>query len=94
MAQRQICVRETVYVPAATPPVPWKKELNLPPAEWFRGEWFSARAEREALEQEVEDDNSTVRKWLKLAAYLITGTMFVGGSLGLYILALLWIGTP
>lgn len=80
--------------PEVTAPVPWTREVNLPPQSLFRGEWYPARLQREAQERATEEDNSTIRKWLKLAAYLITGTLFVGGSLGLYILALMWIGTP
>lgn len=78
----------------ATPPVPWRRELNLPPQEWFRGEWMPARIQREAAESEIENENGVAHKVLKVAAYLITGTLFIGGSLGLYFLALLWIGTP
>lgn len=89
----QIVVRETVQVPV-TPPVPWKRELNMPPAEWFRGEWLPARMQREAEELAVETENSDVRKWLKLAAYTLTGIVFCGGVLGMYMMALAIIGTP
>lgn len=78
----------------ATPPVPWRRELNLPPQEWFRGEWLPARIQREAAESWIENENGMARKVLKLAAYLITGTLFVGGSLGAYLLMLALIGTP
>lgn len=87
----QIVVRETVQV-TANPPVPWRRELNMPPQEWFRGEWLPARIQREAQEQEIEDENGFARKLLKFAAYIITGTVFIGGSLGLYFLALVTIG--
>lgn len=76
------------------PPVPWRRELNLPPQEWFRGEWMPARIQREAEEMAVETENSDFRKWLHLAAYLITGTFFVGGSIGAFLLVLSLIGTP
>ena len=88
-----VIIRETVQVPA-TPPVPWKRELNLPPQSWFRGEWLPARIQREAQELAVETENSDVRKWLKFAAYMLSGILFCGGSLALYLLALVIIGTP
>ena len=85
-----VIIRETVQVPA-TPPVPWKRELNLPPAEWFRGEWLPAKLQRE---QKIERHNSDLRKWLRFFAWLITGIGFCGSVLIAYLWMLAVVGTP
>ena len=91
-----ICVRETVYLPAevkAEPVVP-EIELSLPPQSWFRPEWYPARVEREARERAVEEQNSDIKKWLRFIALLLEGIVFCGGSLWLYLLMLAWVGSP
>lgn len=85
-----IIVRETVQVPA-TPPVPWRREINMPPAEWFRGEWLPAKLERERM---VERANSDLKKWLRFFAWLITGIGFCGSVLIAYLWMLAVVGTP
>ena len=92
-------IRETITVPATpaapvTPPIPWKRELNLPPASWFQGEWFAARQEREARELALEKDNDTLKKWLRVGAWLIAGIGFVGGSLAGYLAMIALVGSP
>ena len=92
MNPKLITVRETVVVPA-TPPVPWRREINMPPQSWFRGEWLPARMEREEREKE-EERRKTARKWLRFIFRTLLGIMMIGGSLAGYIGMLVLIGTP
>lgn len=85
-----IVVRETVQVPA-TPPVPWKRELNLPPAEWFRGEWLPAKWDREEKEwkDRVRDRRMTIAAKVVLYA---AGAAGILAFMAMYIAAGVWIG--
>lgn len=84
---RQIVVRETVEV---APPIPWKRELNMPPAEWFRGEWLPARIQRE--HQALVEKDDTLKKWLYFFRWLGTGLLFCIGSLAGYLGILYLVG--
>ena len=88
----QIVVRETVHVPAATPPVPWKREINMPPAEWFRGEWLPARWAREEQEWNDRIRERRFEIFGKIALYAV-GTAGILAGLAMYIAAGLWIGS-
>lgn len=92
MDPKIITAREKVVVPA-TPPVPWRREINMPPQAWFRGEWLPARWEREAQE-ELAEKRETAKKWLRFVLRLLTGIVLTGGSLAVYIRMLMLIGTP
>lgn len=87
---RQIVVRETITEPAK-PVIPWKQELNMPPREWFVGEWMPARMARE--EQEWGDRLRERRLEIaaKFALY-IAGAAGLVAVLGMYIAAGMWIG--
>lgn len=85
-----IIVRETVQVPA-TPPVPWKRELNLPPAKWFEGEWLPAKWEREEKEWEDQARDRRMTIVAKVVLYA-AGTAGILAFLAMYIAAGVWIG--
>ena len=89
---RVVTVRETVVVPV-TPPVPWRREINMPPKNWFRGEWLPARLEREAKEREAER-RETARKWRRLIFGTFAGIALIGGSMAAYFGMLVLVGTP
>ena len=80
--------------PEVTAPVPWTRDVNLPDPAMFAGEWFAARVQREAREQAVEKENNDFHKWMRFFAWLLSGIVFCGGSLAVYIWLLTFIGTP
>ena len=88
----RIIERENVHVPA-TPSTPWRRELNMPPAEWFRGEWLPARLARE--EQEWIDRARERRMEIcgKIVFY-IAGSVGILAFLAMYIAMVMLIGTP
>ena len=85
----QIVVRETVE---ATPPTPWTREVNMPPQEWFQGEWFMQRRVRELRAE--EDARQAKRDKVKqivaeVVLQIVGGIGFIGAICG-YV-ALLWL---
>ena len=86
-----IVIREKVQVPAVQP-VPWKREVNMPPAEWFRGEWLPARIQKEHQALVKKDD--TMQKWLYFFKWMGIGILFLGGSMAGLLGMLLLVGTP
>lgn len=66
-----IVVRETVEVPAA-PPVMWgEEEVNMPPAEWFRGVWYAERKRRQQERARREKAEKVVAAVMVAGAFIV-----------------------
>lgn len=80
-----LIVRETVEV---TPPVPWRRELNMPAVD-FSGEWWAAKQER--LERERREARmERIADVLAHVTFYVFGAVVIAGSLAGY-MSLLWL---
>lgn len=86
---RQIAVREQVPVLPAIPLE--QEELNLPPAEWFRGVWY---AEQKKMEMRAAEEarREKIRSILAKVGFYAAGLAVMFGAFAGYMALLILIG--
>lgn len=83
---RPFVIREKVEV---APPVMWgqERDLNMPPAEWFRGVWYAEQKRRE-----VEAMEEARRRRMENIVENVCYALMVAGMVALFVYGCVFIG--